>query len=142
MLMLRSRVWTPLQKVLLTVAGILALGAFGTLVYNYEHYHRAPSESVFFGTWEMTFAGSDNPHYLRLRRDQTFQMASSPAIEDRSVFLRGRWYAGGSNMYVRFNADSWGSATRPEIWAIKDISQNKFSVRFPNGGVYEYERVK
>src|SRR4051812_21218953 len=63
----RSRAWTPIQKWLITSLALLALAAFGILVYKYERYHRGPSESAFFGTWETTFVGLDSPCYFRLR---------------------------------------------------------------------------
>jgi hypothetical protein len=142
MLMSPSRAWTRLQKWLIALGVVVGIAAFACVIYTYERYHRGLSETAFFGTWKTTFDDADSPSYLRLSPDQTFDMASSPAIDDQSIFLWGRWYAGGPNFYLRFNADVWGSGTRPYVCKIEDISETHFSIRVPSGVVYAYERVK
>ena len=141
MLFPRPHSWTPRQKRLIAGGAIMAVIVFGVLVYSYERYHRGPSESALFGTWETTWFDSPELYYLQFRADQTFSVYSSPTIDEETAFATGRWYAGGANIYVRFNADQMGPS-RPEVWHIVDIAPDMFRIRlFRHGPVYIYKRV-
>lgn len=140
MLYPHSHTWTWRQRKLIVAAAIAALGAFLILVLVYEGHYRGPSESILFGTW--TTDTLDGPDYLKLNADQTFRMALSPEADDETTFLWGRWYAGGSNLYLRFNADAVRDATRVIILPLVDVTQSRFSVRSPSGNNYEYHRIK
>ena len=127
MLLPRSHIWTPLQKAGIVTAGVVALILFCAVVYVYERDYRGPSGSVFCGTWEV-LGFDDGPVYLQLNPDQTFSMFSLFEGEP-NPFTKGRWYAGGPNIYLRFNAEDFGGA-RPLVWQIVDIQPEQFRVRY------------
>lgn len=138
----RSHAWTTPQKWLITFGGALAIMVVATIVYRYERYHRGPSESAFFGTWKSDFVDSDHPTFLRLGSDQNFDMSLSQSFDDSEVFLRGRWYAGGPNLYIRFNADALRYPSRPMIWKIEDVSKDRFTLRIAGRQAETFDRVK
>ncbi len=126
MLFPRSHAWTPRQKWLLTTIVCLALVTVGTLVYVYERYHRGPSESALFGTWEATSYAAGAPIYYQFRSDHAVLISWSAAMDERSLIDTGKWYAGGPNIYLRFDPQYPG---RPEIWHIVDIAPGEIRVR-------------
>jgi hypothetical protein len=137
-----TRVWTPLQRWLGISAGVVALICCGLLIYGYERYYRGPSQSAFFGIWERVSFDSP-PKYFEFRPDQTFRFSLSPTMDDveEAAFPVGKWYAGGPNIYVRFDADVAGPS-RPQVWHIVDVSHDEFRVCYFHGGpVYVYKRV-
>src|SRR5256885_819699 len=71
MLLPRSHAWTRPQKWLIVGAAVLALAAVGGLVYYYERYHRGPTESVFFGTWQDTLPAMDSTTYFQFDPDHS-----------------------------------------------------------------------
>lgn len=127
MLVPRSHPWTPRQKAGIVIAGVVALILSCGVVYVYERDYRGPSGSVFCGTWEMPLF--DDQVYLQLNPDQTFSMfglfegAPNP-------FAKGRWYAGGPNIYLRFTAENLEEADRPWVFQIIDFQPEQFRVRF------------
>ncbi|MGI9087113.1 MAG: hypothetical protein ACR2HH_05130 [Chthoniobacterales bacterium] len=143
MLIPRTFAFTTTQRLLIIGAIVSALVSLGALVYSYERYHRGPSDSVFFGTWETpSYGGDESPMYFQFKSDQTFLLGSEPSVDEESAFATGRWYAGGPNIYVRFSADLMGP-TRPEVWHIEDIAPDVFRIRFdPDSKVVVYRRVR
>ena len=124
-----------------TFGVVVCVIGFAVGVYTYERYHRGPSETAFFGTWKKASTDPEDSYYLRLSADQTFDMSVSPGFDNELVFLWGRWYAGGPNFYLRFNADAWRGPTRPQVWRIEDIAHDRFSIR-SGPSVETYDRVK
>jgi len=139
MLFPRSHAWSQQQRWLIIGSALAALAAVGALVYGYERYYRGPSESAFFGTWETTL--EDLTFYYEFKSDHTFLIFNSPAMDEESFLLRGRWYAGGLNIYLRHQDEHW-DGRRPEIWHLVDIQPDVFRVRFfPDSPIHVYKRV-
>jgi hypothetical protein len=136
MLLPRTHAWTPIQRWLIIVVVAAALVAAGTLVYNYERYHRGPSESVLYGTWQL---GGD--YYLQLDPGGKFSELS--LFEGETTFvMSGRWYAGGSNIYLRVTEDAQNTAARrPLILHLVDIKPNELRVRIWRDDVQSFKRV-
>jgi hypothetical protein len=128
MLLPRSRHWTPAQKVLALSGALLAIVAFSGLVYSYERYHRGPSDSVLFGTWQCI--EGCYPFYYQFTPDHNVQILDD---ENKSVLLKGRWYAGGDFIYVRFEQKEIELPRDILIWRIEDIKPDEFRARIWKG---------
>src|SRR5438105_10020711 len=100
MLLPRIHAWAPLRKWLVVIAAAIALAAFGALVYNYERYHRGPTDSVLVGTWEVPVWPGLGDVYFRLDADHTFHI-SHDFRDEQSEFDHGVWHAGGDFAYLR-----------------------------------------
>jgi len=139
MLFPRSHAWSRRQRWLIIGSAVVTLAALGAFVYGYERYYRGPSESIFFGAWETTL--EDSTFYYEFKPDHTFLVFNSPAMDEESFLLRGRWYAGGPNMYVRFEDEHW-DGRRPEVWHLVDIQPDVFRIRFfSDSAIHIYTRV-
>ncbi len=139
MLIPRSHVWTPLQKRLILLAVVSGIGAFGGFIYNYERYHRELREADLVGTWTRVDAGAGGGYY-EFRRDGTMVMLDD---DGQPSNIRGKWYAGGSNIYVRFPPTEhrdWEVV----VWHIVDISRDQFRVRIwqDDKGLAVWRRMK
>jgi hypothetical protein len=142
MLFPHSHSRTQLQKRLIVGAGLIVLTLCGAGIYGYERFYRGPSESAFFGTWETIDPDLDGPVYYEFRADHTFFLHFSPLIDEDTRFPGGKWYAGGPNIYVRYDADWLGVGTRPQVWHIVDLQPNQFRVRLFSHGIIDiYKRV-
>jgi hypothetical protein len=51
-------------------------------------------------------------------------------MDEKSLIDSGRWFAGGPNIYLRFDPQYPG---RPEIWRIVDIAPGEIRVRQRSG---------
>jgi hypothetical protein len=57
---------------LLIAVVLIALAAFGTLVYSVERRHRPPNGNILAGTWDMiALYGKDSSTVLRLDPERT-----------------------------------------------------------------------
>ena len=134
-----TRSWTRRQKWLIAGSVVLALGFCGACSYGYERYHRGPSESAFFGTWETTL--EEITYYYEFKPDHTFLVFNSPAMDEESFLVRGRWYAGGPNVYLRHDDEHW-DGRKPEIWHLVDIQADVFRIRFfSDSAIHVYTRA-
>jgi hypothetical protein len=123
MLLPRTHAWTLKQRWLIVAVVATALVSFGKLVYSYERYHRGPSETVLYGTWDL---GGD--YYLQLDPGGAF--SELRLFDGEVTVMKGRWYAGGSNIYLRVIEDAENTeARRPLIFHIVDIQPNELRVR-------------
>lgn len=112
----------------------------GLLIGSYEVHYRGPSGSAFVGTWEADwFSSDDECIYVEFRSDQTFSLSSSPTMDEE--FITGRWYAGGPNLYIRFNPHWSGEVYRTLVWRIIDIQPDEFRVRIRDANVKVCRRV-
>ena len=137
MLLPPSHAWTPVQKRLITATIVLAVVSVGALVYGYERYHRGPSESILYGTWQ--FPLGEHDAYFQFNPDQTFSLLN--LFEGQvNTLMKGRWYAGGPNIYLRFSAEDLGQR-RPIILHILNIEPNELRVRMWGNDVWIYKRV-
>src|SRR5215212_46006 len=124
MLLPSSRAWTRRQRWLVIGVVVVSLLAFAALVYNYERYYRGLRESDLVGTWTRVDPGRGGGYY-EFRRDGTMVMLDDDGQPSNLV---GKWYAGGSNIYVRCPPTEhrdWEVV----VWHIVDISRDQFSVR-------------
>jgi hypothetical protein len=126
-----TRSWTRRQKWLIVTSVVLALLVLGSGIYAYERYYRGPGEEAFYGTWESPdfFPDGDNV-YLQFRPDQTFSLGGIYDGEF-SPYFGGRWYAGGSNFYLRFSADVMEAPQPISVLHIVAISPDEFRLKFP-----------
>ena len=142
MLFPRSHAWTLRQKWLIVVGCTLALLALGAAIYTYEQYFRSPSDEVLFGTWEWPDSSSDARLCYRFDRDHTFYIGGCGESEQ---VMRGRWYAGGSNIYLSIHseADSLLQFKRPVILHIADIQPDTLRLSMWRGQPAEtYRRFR
>ena len=143
MLLPRTHTWTPAQRWLIIAVVASALVSISTLVYSYERYHRGPSDTVLYGTWKALLFGDF--YLLEFDPDRTFSISLSSAPgrgEEVTNILKGRWYGGGSNIYLRVTEDNENppQARRPIILHIVDIQPNELRVRIGRD-VQSYKRV-
>src|SRR5216684_1014394 len=120
MLFPRSHTWTRRQKRLIVGSVVLALASFGALVYSYERYHRGPTDSVLFGTWQDTLPAMDSASYFQFNPDHSL-VYFAESMTELIVVARGKWYAGGEYIYLRLD-DKDEMSTRLLVWHIEDIS--------------------
>src|ERR1051325_5935474 len=103
-MLLRAHVWSRSQKWLIIVGCVVFVALSAGGVYIYERDYRGPGEEILFGTWEAADFIDGETGYFRFKPDQTLQYGIFFEDEFRPV-MDGRWYAGGSNIYIRFSAD-------------------------------------
>src|SRR5581483_2812762 len=124
MLMPSSHAWTLRQKALIASAVILGVVAFGALVYTYERHHRGLSEADLAGTWTRIDSAAGGGYY-DFRRDGTIVMLDD---DGQPTDIKGKWYAGGPNIYVRFPPSEFRDPLFA-VWHIVDASRDQFRVR-------------
>ena len=135
----RTHAWSPAQKLLLVAAVIVCVAGFLSPVYTYERYYRGSDASVLFGTWQCT-SGCQHPLYYQFGSNHDVRILSD---EDSSVVLaRGRWYAGGDFIYLRFLEPLPDSKRAILIYRIVDITPDQLQVRiWRDAEVRSYRRV-
>ena len=133
MLLPRTRSWSRTQRLLIIGVAVLALGFLGAVVYSYERYHRGPNESVLFGTWQCGEACYYHTYY-RFRPDHSFELLDDQ--DSSTVIGRGRWYAGGDFIYLRYTDPQLVELEGKRsilIWRIEDITPSELRVRLWSG---------
>ena len=129
MLFPSTRAWTRRQKAGIVASGVVGLVLFCALVFLYERNYRGPSGSVFCGTWETDWAY--DPTYMQLNPDQTFSMFSVVDGVRHEPFGEGRWYAGGPNLYLRFDSLLMGDGfERAWVFQIVEIQPAEIRLRY------------
>jgi hypothetical protein len=131
--------WTRRQRALIVGSIVLALASFGALIYAYERYYRGPGEELLYGRWAATDFISEGTIYFRFRSNQTFSVGGD--FEDEfGPWASGRWYAGGSLIFLRFSGDDF-AGIRPVVLRIVDIQNDELRVRL-NGEktIYTFRR--
>src|SRR6478735_3674920 len=121
MLMPRTHNWTRKQRLLITAATLLGLCSFGAFVYSYEHSARGLREADLVGTWGRVDPGSGGGIY-DFRGDGTIVLLED---DGQPSDLKGKWYAGGNNIYVRF-PPSDDRDWQLVVLHIVDISKEQF----------------
>jgi hypothetical protein len=132
MLMPRSHAWSPQKKRLIVSGAVFAIALFAALVFVYERYHRGPSDSVFFGTWQRS-QGGDAATFVRFSADHTV-VGFSDGIGGPMVDFRGSWFAGGSQIFLRYEG-------RMHVWKIIEILPDEFQVHESSPDISVYKRV-
>lgn len=135
-----TRVWTRRQQGLIVGSAVLALALSAALIYGYERYYRGPSGAVFVGTWEARYVSDSAPYFFQFRSDHTFSVFArfEGALDP---ILKGRWYAGGPNIYLRFLDEDF-EGQRPWVWQIVEIQAEEFRIRrLPDTQVITFRRA-
>ena len=116
------------------------------LIYGYERDYRGPGEEVLYGTWKgsVDWHGSDT--YFEFRAHHTFSVwdrAWFDAADKKPEFVtKGRWYAGGRFLYLRYPSEFRPDGRMLEFWHIDDISPQELRMRYwRDGGVHIFHRV-
>jgi hypothetical protein len=105
-----THAWSRAQRCLLIAAVLIALAAFGTLVYSVERRYRLPDGNILAGTWEMTAPYSkDVSTVLRLDPERSAAWHSGAWVRYPTAGQQGyseMWYAGGRYIYMHFEKGS------------------------------------
>lgn len=122
---LRTR--TPTLKRFIIGAVLVGLLSLGALVYTYERYHRGPTESVFFGTWEMEGGCMDCTSLITLEPNHNAVGFGDYVGRNGVLDYRGRWYAGGKQLIIRYDD---GGEGRLIVMQIQEITPEVIRVRW------------
>ena len=130
--------WSRAQKCLLIAAVLIALAAFGTLVYSVERSYHPPDGNILAGTWKMTApASTDSFTVLRLDPERTAAWHSGAWVSDPTAgegFSEMMWYAGGQYIYMHFEEGL------PQIWQIIQILPDELRLRHAKRD-YTFKRI-
>ena len=129
MLIPLPRAWTKTQRLMIVAAVILALCSFGTLVYGYERYCRGLREADLAGTWTRVDPEGSGAYY-EFRGDGTIVILDD---DGKPTNIKGKWYAGGPNIYVRFPPGEFRDPLFA-VWHILEVSRDEFRVRIWRDG--------
>ena len=135
----RTHAWTRKQRLLIVAVVVFAFCSFCALVYSYERYYRGLREADLAGTWTRVDPGSGGGYY-EFRRDGTMVMLDDDGQPSNVI---GKWYAGGSNIYVRLPPSDFRERELV-VWHIVDISRDQFRVRIwqDDKGLAVWRRMK
>jgi hypothetical protein len=139
MLLPNLHAWTQRQRWFIAVAVALAVASVIMLICVYERHYRGPDDSVLVGTWEDRDIDERIVFYYQLKPDHTFAIFASDGNSE--PISRGKWYAGGRQVYLRFHVEEpWDREL--EIWHIDDISPDQIRIRIARQGfTHTYKRV-
>jgi hypothetical protein len=141
MLIPRSHAWSPSQKRLIAAGIVAGLACVSAGIYLFERYHGLPSDSVLFGTWYNP--GDSSPALCYdFKPDHTLQLR---ACDEPEPILRGRWYAGGNNIYGSFTGEDadFLHLKRPVILHIVDIEPDTLRItKLLNGAAEAIETYR
>ena len=134
-----THAWSRPQKCLIIAAALIALAAFGSLVYSVERNYHPPDGNILAGTWEMTTPYSeDSSTVLRLDPDRTAAWHSGAWVRCPTAGQQGYsemvWYAGGRYIYMHFEDGS------PQIWEIIQILPGELRLRYAKRD-YTFKRI-
>jgi hypothetical protein len=134
-----THAWSHPQKCLIISAALIALAAFGSLVYSVERNYHPPDGNILAGTWEMTTPYSeDSSTLLRLDPERTAAWHSGAWVRCPTAGQQGYsemvWYAGGRYIYMHFEDGS------PQIWEIIQILPDELRLRHAKRD-YTFKRI-
>ena len=141
-----TRAWTRRQKALIVGSGVLALMLSAALVYGYKRYCRGPGPEAFYGTWKGTLDWHGSDAYFQFGADHTFSLWDrawfAPPDSKPEFVTKGRWYAGGRFVFLRFPSTFRPDGPALQLLHIDDISPREFRFRvWRDGGVHVFQRV-
>jgi hypothetical protein len=125
MLFPRLRTWTPTLKGFIIGAVLVGLLSLGALVYTYERYHRGPTDSVFFGTWQMEDGCMDCTNLITFQSNHDVIAFGDYLGREDELDYRGRWYAGGEQLIIQYDD---GGEGRLIVMKIQEITPNAIRV--------------
>jgi hypothetical protein len=123
----RTHAWTRMQRCLLIASVATGLAAFALLIYGYERYYRGPGQEALVGVWECT-AGCLSEHFY-LRFEPTHNVEAWSKEGEYKASYRGRWYAGGDFLYLRFIGEDIAQRHPITIWRIDDLTTTEMRLR-------------
>ena len=121
-----THAWSRKQKWLIAAGVLIVLAAFGTLVYVFEHYYRGPSDSILVGTWELQDGCIDCTNLITLEPNHIAIGFGDSIAGENQIEYRGRWYAGGQLIVIRYSDQERSVAS---YWKIIDIAPDMLRVR-------------
>ena len=140
MLLPPAHAWTKSQRCLIAGAVLLVSIAVGTLIYQYERYHRGPAEDSIYGTWQDSTAAMDSAICFQFKPDHTVLYLLRGA-DDLTMLAKGRWYVGGEKIYFWLK-DILTDEQIFVIWRIEEIEPNELTVRYLDYLPTRYIRVE
>ena len=131
-----THAWSPAQKCLLITTVLIALAAFGTLVYSVERSYRPPDGNILAGTWKMTApVSTDSFTVLRLDPEPTAAWHRGAWVHyPKQGYSEMMWYAGGQYIYMHFEQGL------PQIWQIIQILPDELRLRHAKRD-YTFKRI-
>jgi hypothetical protein len=125
---------------------VFALLVCGTFIFCYERYYRGPGQEILFGTWRGTLDWHGSDAYFQFSADHTFSVwdrAWFDTADKKPEFVtKGRWYAGGRFLYLRYPPEFRPDGNWVEFWYIDDISPQELRMRYwRDGGIHVFHRV-
>jgi hypothetical protein len=141
-----TRFWTRRQKWLMVGAVVVALAFCCACIFGYERYCRGPGQEMFYGIWKGTLDYHGSDAYFQFGADHTFSLWDrawfDPPDKKPEFVTKGRWYAGGKFLYLRYPPGFRTDGGVLEFWLIDDISPQELRMRFwRDGGIHEFHRV-
>src|SRR5918996_2074194 len=134
-----THAWSRAQKCLLIAAVLIAIAAFGTLVYSVERSYSPPDGNILAGTWEIISPYSkDSSTVLRLDPEGTAAWPSGAWVRypkaGQKDYSEMMWYAGGQYIYMHFEEGL------PQIWEIIQILPTELRIRHAKRD-YTFKRI-
>jgi hypothetical protein len=121
----RSHAFTLSQRLLIVGGAFLAVGLLCAFVYAYERYYRGPTESVFYGTWEIEGCMDCTAFLTLTPTHKVISFTDSLGSRDNPSFS-GRWYAGGELLVIHYDTPEESQSV---ILRILDITPNTLRLR-------------
>lgn len=137
-----ARIGTRRQKWLIVTSVVVMAAVLGSVIYTYERYYRGPGAEVLCGTWEIAgLSWHDDQMYLHLESGGSFFFADTSDGElHYDPRQRGRWYAGGTKIYLRFHGE--GDPRPTLVLHVVDIQAEELRIRYTHQGeVHTYRRA-
>ena len=122
----RSHEWSPLQKRLIAAAVVASVVCVSGGIYLFQRYYGLPSDRGLVGTWYNPYDSSP-VLCCDFKPDYTLQIR---ACDEPEPIVRGRWYAGGNNIYGSFTGEDadFLQLKRPVILHIVDIQPDTLRI--------------
>ena len=121
-----THAWSRTQKWFIVVTVAVLLTTFGMLIYSYERYHRGLTDNVFFGTWQIEDGCIDCTNLITLEPNHIAIGFGDSIAGENQIEYRGRWYAGGQLIVIRYSDQERSVAS---YWKIIDIAPDMLRVR-------------
>lgn len=123
----RTHAWSRRQKWLVIATSIVLIALAGVCIYGYEHYYRRPSDSVLVGTWQIEDGCIDCTHLVTLESNHNAVGFGDYMGGEGILDYRGRWYAGGELLVIRYDTPEQSKSI---IMRILDITPDEIRVRW------------